>query len=238
MFGWWSSWYVRWGDLDSNGLRTDGTGCSSTALSGGLAGWQCHLRRVSCRRTADLFGVATALSSGIVVPFGAGGWFMFRYGLDGDRPRPSPQAAVRESGRLDWLGPPRRSPLAAIAWKQFRESGPVVLAGLAGIVAIVIGVCVRELAQIATSRRNDRSLNVAGVTVAVWFLCHYTGGGHRRVLDATSDRDCNTFWRSRPITPTCGSGPNLSPGCWSLLVALYCRCWPLCLAVAPTHPWR
>ena len=60
-------------------------------------------------------------------------WYLVRFGRIANADVRSPQLALPLAGRPDWLAPPRRSWLSAIVWKQFRESGPIVAAGLAGV---------------------------------------------------------------------------------------------------------
>ena len=85
--------------------------------------------------------------------------------------------------------PPRRSPFTAIAWKQFRESGPIVLAGLGGVAMIVVAVASGTLtSQVAHRAKTSRASYPLVLRQHGYFgaLIH-VGGRHRRVprdLDA------------------------------------------------------
>jgi hypothetical protein len=79
-------------------------------------------------------------------------------------------------------------------WKQFRESGPIALVGLAGIFAITVLVWLiegRSFDAILTARA------LLGVTSTVGFLVTLVVGIGSFLFDA--DAKLNTFWRSRPI---------------------------------------
>jgi hypothetical protein len=108
----------------------------------------------------------------------------------------SPRAAIRESGRPDWLAPPRRSVLTAIAWKQVRESGPIVLAGLAGVAGIVAAIVLPNLEHMDAASFGQilgASTMVLGVAVSL------VVGIGVFLNDLTPQH--NLFWRSRPIHP-------------------------------------
>jgi hypothetical protein len=119
--------------------------------------------------------------------------YVQRFGRIADREIVSPRQAVRDARRYDWLAPPRRSPRTAIAWKQVRESGPIAVVGLAGLVAIVLLI---TLLQGSNARPFDTYFAVAaslgsGIALVI---------GIGVVLHDMGPR-LHTFWRSRPIEP-------------------------------------
>ncbi len=61
--------------------------------------------------------------------------YVIRFGRADDYRHRSPREATRSLQRPEFLASPRRFALTAIAWKQFRESSPVALAGLAAVVS-------------------------------------------------------------------------------------------------------
>lgn len=90
-----------------------------------------------------------------------------------------------------WLAPPRRSPLAAIVWKQLRETAPLGLMGAA--VVILAGVWAAS---------GNRDHDVAGLTAGIWFLVGAfvaTVAGVGLVMDDLRPQ-IHAFWRSRPIS--------------------------------------
>jgi len=127
--------------------------------------------------------------------------FVRHFGRDGDRFIRSHQTATRDSQQIDWLGPPRQSWLTAIAWKQLRESGPVVGAGIGGIAAI-LGFAILAWARTV---RNDVDLRDF-ISTALFFGCLYLGGFTTLVVGIgvflrDLSPELHTFWRSRPISP-------------------------------------
>lgn len=137
----------------------------------------------------------------VAVHVGLAGWFVGRYGRgEGSRIR-SHQAATSIRQRQEWLAAPWRSPMLAIAWKQFRESGPLALAGLGGVALIVVAA----LFITADSQRNIfETKDVAAF--ALFFGCIYLGGFTALVAGIgvflrDLDPRIHQFWRSRPIEP-------------------------------------
>jgi hypothetical protein len=123
--------------------------------------------------------------------------FIFRFGRVAPSNTRSPRTAVAEADASYWPLPPRRSTLTAIVWKQIRESGPLVLAGLAGAAGTVLLVVLPEL------RRHDVTSfsQVAGATMLYfYFIVSLVVGIGVFLQDLTPQ--LNTFWRTRPINPT------------------------------------
>ncbi len=108
----------------------------------------------------------------------------------------SQQSAVRPPAEFDWLSAPRRSPLTAIAWKQSRESGPLVVAGLVGIVGLTLVIAISNLKTI-DPHRFSQMLSAVSFTLGS-AITLITGIG---VCFYDVVPQVNTFWRSRPIDP-------------------------------------
>jgi hypothetical protein len=104
---------------------------------------------------------------------------------------------VAEGKQFGWLDPPRRSPLAAIAWKQLRESGPIALAGLAGIVGIAALFVAIEPREVVA--KEDLIELIALITMTFGFAIAMVIGVGVSHSDMTPK--VNAFWRSRPINP-------------------------------------
>ena len=145
-------------------------------------------------------------------------FYVQRFGQIAEREIVSPRQAVPDARRYDWLAPPRRSSLSAIAWKQFRESGPIALVGLAGTVALV--ACV-ALSEFATAGRILVSLGMvyARVAAVVGFCVAMVVGIGVCVHDVKAQ--LNTFWRSRPIHPDSWYWCKYSTGLAVVLASVY-----------------
>jgi ABC-type transport system involved in multi-copper enzyme maturation permease subunit len=145
--------------------------------------------------------------------------FIRRFGSNSDRPVRSRPAAAWAGSRGEWLAPPRRSRLSAIAWKQFRESGPVVAAGVAGVAVIVVFAIISGL--LFAKDRVDWTEFFAG---GFFFGCLYLGGFTTLVVGiGVFLRDLSpglhTFWRSRPISPHAWFGVKYATGLTIVFIA-------------------
>jgi hypothetical protein len=115
--------------------------------------------------------------------------YVRKFGNVTDMGDSSPQVAVPRMN--EWLGPPRSSIVAAIGWKQMRESGAIALAGLLGIVGIVLFVYAIE------SSRKVFTHTYAEVAVTLGIGIALVAGIGVSLHDA--EPKLNAFWRSRPI---------------------------------------
>jgi hypothetical protein len=119
-------------------------------------------------------------------------FYVRRFGDVAEREITSPQVARRDPRRPDWLAPPRRSALTATAWKQFRESGPIALAGLAAIVGTTF--------LMYSMPGSGKLFEVyTGVSVVLGFCLALVIGIGVALHDLSSP--LNEFWRTRPINP-------------------------------------
>jgi ABC-type transport system involved in multi-copper enzyme maturation permease subunit len=97
-----------------------------------------------------------------------------------------------------WLAPPRRSPFAAIVWKQFRESAPLAVMGAACIALITLIIYLSTRREAAGTMTANQLLFIAA---AVWMTVGVmvaVVAGVGVFLDDLSP-GLNGFWRSRPI---------------------------------------
>jgi hypothetical protein len=209
---------INW--LDRSGDRTIETFITALGLSTAAAGFvpACEMLRfgpaedphpwIGCLLV--VLPVATVTHLALVA------WYVSRFGRVSSIGVRSPQAALRE--RPDWLPPPRGSAASAIAWKQFRESGPLVLAGLAGAVAIVLLVFAGD--PFHYMRKPDEfAMLFSGVIAYLGFGVALVVGIGVCLYDVGPQ--LSTFWRSRPVNADLWFWSKFVTGVTVLMVALY-----------------
>jgi ABC-type transport system involved in multi-copper enzyme maturation permease subunit len=127
-------------------------------------------------------------------------WYVLRFGRAKNIGAFSPLPASRPSARADWLGLPRRSPFTAILWKQFHESGPIAVAGLAAIIFIFAVLSLTNSGYYLSPANSPHITELlVGLTVDIGFLTTLIVG--IGAFDRDLSPQLNTFWRSRPIDP-------------------------------------
>jgi hypothetical protein len=143
-------------------------------------------------------------------------FYVRHFGQTAERPIVSPKVATRATRQLDWLDSPRQSPLSAVVWKQFRESIPIALAGLAVIVAMAV-------VMYATDRTSNPRIGFAEmyfrVSISLGF-CIALVAGIGVALQDMGPR-LNTFWRSRPINASLWFWTKYATGLLIVLAAVY-----------------
>jgi hypothetical protein len=123
-------------------------------------------------------------------------WFLLRFGRTAGATRESRRAALNTGQQTLWLAPPRRSQLAAVLWKQMRETGPFVMLGVAAIIG-------SSMLMFQLSVNQGRDGEFSNILLA---MCGYLGffivivAGIGVLLDDLKP-GLHTFWRSRPINP-------------------------------------
>jgi hypothetical protein len=143
-------------------------------------------------------------------------WYVRRFARISNLEIRSPKTAEVGARPLDWLGPPRRSPFAAIAWKQWCESGPIVLAGLAIVAGTTALFYFGNKAEGFVPPLGDVLINVSLVLGTV--LAMVLGIG---VMLYDVSPGLNTFWRSRPINADLWFWIKFLSGLAILLAAIY-----------------
>ena len=175
------------------------------------------------------------LATFVAVHLGLAGWFVGRYGrAEGSKIR-SHQGATWAGQRQEWLAGPWGSPMLAIAWKQFRESGPVALAGLGGVALIVVAALIIT----ADSQKNIfETKDVAAA--AAFFGCLYAGGFTALVAGIgvflrDLEPGIHQFWRSRPIEPNGWFWVKFAVGLVTILATFQLPMWILPAIVSSTQ---
>ena len=125
-------------------------------------------------------------------------WYISRFGRVASLESRSPKPVERTSTIANWLGRPRQSRFTAIAWKQFRESLPIVAAGLAGVVGIVTLFVLGDTRLFIQSPERLSEL-FSGASISLGFGIAMIVGIGVCLQDVTPG--INSFWRSRPINP-------------------------------------
>lgn len=127
-------------------------------------------------------------------------WYLSRFGKKSGSPQKFGEVSLFGRSRLEpkastYLRPPIRSPLRAIAWKQFWETGPLALTAVVatvGIATLVYPVQNRDFPS-----HNHFAELLGGVTFGVGFLVTVVAGIGVFLDDMKPQ--IGTFWRSRPI---------------------------------------
>jgi ABC-type transport system involved in multi-copper enzyme maturation permease subunit len=112
---------------------------------------------------------------------------------------PSPRAAIQSSDVAVWLSAPRVSPMAAIVWKQLRESRPLFLAGLAVIVGFVLLVTADFVWNSHRNQLNQLPVEIMKVSAMIGIVLALLMGVGVALNDTRPG--INRFWRSRPVNP-------------------------------------
>jgi len=173
--------------------------------------------------------LAAAIVVGIAAHFVLAILYVGRFGRITNTVTHSPRPAARSTSQPAWLPPPRGSAISAIAWKQLRESGPLVLAGLAGVVAVVAIAFVADPNTMLHG--NSFAKFFAGATVAVGYAIAIIVGIGICLYDVSPK--ISTFWRSRPINVDLWFWCKYVTGLLVLLAALYL---PVIFVIYLTHP--
>lgn len=145
-------------------------------------------------------------------------WYVVRFGRTAEREVRSPRAAIGELWRADFLAPPRRFAITAIVWKQFRESGPIIVVGLFVIIAIVACYC--SAATLAEGKLFKDVGLVYGTTATIFgFFMALVAGIGVSLYDVGPG--LNTFWRSRPIQPDVWFWTKFTTGLFVVMASIY-----------------
>jgi len=151
--------------------------------------------------------------------------YILRFGRVEHTSRWSPQPAAHSIAPDAWLAAPYKSQWYAMAWKQFRESSPIVLAGFAiavGLLLVLVGTTWREA---SSHYWDDKPLywrvQYASMATICFALFGFLAGLIAGVGMTTTDFDAKhfTFWRSRPINVDAWFWTKFTVGFVMLLLA-------------------
>ena len=162
-------------------------------------------------------------SSYLIAHGGLALWYIARFGRTESAAVWSPRLAPSFLQTGDWLGPPHRTPLRALAWKQARESGPLLIAGLAGSLGL-LGAIVATVVVVEGSEAVNAGLLALSVT-AIFTGFSYVVGIVAGIGLTTAELEPRlyTFWRSRPIDIDRWFWTKCGMGFLLMLVVFGCR---------------
>jgi predicted secreted protein len=144
--------------------------------------------------------------------------YVLRFGRTAEREVRSPRVAIGELRKLEFLAPPRRFPITAIAWKQFCESGPITLVGLFVIIAIVAFYCSADM-FVAGKWLGEVGMIYRGTATIFGLFIALVAGIGVSLHDLSPG--LNTFWRSRPIRPSVWFWTKFITGLVIVMAAIY-----------------
>jgi len=155
-------------------------------------GWLTYASVVMHEKASVRSGIVVAIGMQLLFSIA----FLFRFAT-GERGlvRTRNSAAV-DSYKIAWLAPPFATRWSATIWKQYRESLPIVLAGLVGI-----GLTSLLVTVTAWNRIDGESVGniVGGVSVYFGLLVTLVIAVGLFLKDF--EPQLHTFWRSRPVDP-------------------------------------
>ncbi len=180
----------------------------AAAPGGAVVAWQ--------NKSENEYWYLLLVATGVISHSFVLAWYLRRFGKVVTRPnRFGGNVSALTLSKNQQLGPPMRSQFTAIAWKQIRETGPLALMALGGIIAITTvawffdkeGADVREIGVLLGS-----------ITLSVcFFVTFVTGIG---VFFEDLKPGVDDFWRSKPVNYSLWFGVKFVVGA-SVLVAAF-----------------
>jgi hypothetical protein len=173
-----------------------------------------------------------AIASAVVTHGGLTVWYVRRFGRV-ERDAYSPRAVAYDAAATELNLTPRPSPLTALAWKQFRESGPIALIGLAVIVGVTAFMGVPALLtapEIPEEYLWAEIANLHAMVTAMFGFVIAIVLGVGVCLYEVSPK-LNTFWRSRPIQPDLWFWMKFGTSAFVLMATVYIP-WMVVFAIA------
>ncbi len=122
-------------------------------------------------------------------------WYLRHYGKAGPgTSRTDGKTLALASSGYQYLAPPMRSQLTAIAWKQVRETGPLALLAIAGVLLLTTISHFTNDYQVC---RHNLGETLGGITASVCFFVTLVTGIGVFLEDLKPQVD--QFWRSHPV---------------------------------------
>ena len=216
MVGWWLLLFVGWNRLLESSTAPELAKIRAIAFGSAPAGVVGVLDHNWPPPDARWLGILSAIATHLFLI----AWYLRRYGQVTENPHsPRPQAA--DVGSFEMKFTPMSGPLRAIAWKQFRESGPLVLLGLAGIIGtslLLLGVVVTTNDNVIIRWQDFLGSFVIGTYIFGFIIALVVGIG---VCLYEVSPKISTFWRSRPIQPDMWFWTKFVTGAVMLMAALF-----------------
>jgi hypothetical protein len=214
MFGWWGVLLLGGMQLPAEWFEGAGRKLVAAIMMASPGGALVHFDAHSAAAWA---GSSFPLWFGFVAHLGIAGWFVYSYGRLA-KTRPSWRiGGIDAEDLVGWLRPPGKSQLATIAWKQARESAPVVIVGLGAALLIAILIVAVDLEEFSIPVGALAEFSAVMVGAFSIFITLVVGVG---VSHTDSSARIESFWQSRPINPDAWFWTKIWTGFAVLVVCL------------------
>jgi hypothetical protein len=217
MFGWWGLLVLLWQVLLIGSKSADTTRIIALGLGTAPGGIMPMSQTPAIHGTARVFGFCAMIVAHVMLA----GWYVRRFGKV-EPNQYSARAEVRTATFTTSQKAAWRWPVQAIAWKQLRETAPIVVAGFGcifvmfGLLAIAQGF---HTISANTMSADELAAGFAGTSVAFGVMIALVAGIGVLLSDVGSS--LNTFWRSRPIHPDLWFWTKYFTAIAIILVAIY-----------------
>lgn len=145
--------------------------------------------------------------------------FIYRFGSIESPDVRSRELARPGSSRCEWLPQPFRSPLRAVLWKQWRESGPIAMFGVLAVLTIFLANLLLYSGYRLSGNRSQLAELLFQISIPVGLILALCVGISNFDQDMTNK--ISEFWRSRPIRVDSWFWTKFLAGLAILLAAIF-----------------
>jgi hypothetical protein len=219
MFGWWGVLLLGGMQLPAEWFEGAGRKLIVAVIATSPGG---ALIRFDAHSAGAWAGSTFPLWYGFIAHLAIVGWFVYSYGRLANTGPSWRLGGIDAEDLIGWLGPPGKSQIATIAWKQARESAPVVIVGLGAallIAILIVAVNMHEFSIPVGALPVGALAEFSAVMVGAFsiFITLVVGVG---VSHTDSSARIESFWRSRPINPDAWFWTKIWTGFAVLVVCL------------------
>jgi hypothetical protein len=193
MFGWWGLLVLLWHALLLGSTSSETARLVAIGLGTAPGGILPIAQSPALDGAARGIGISSILVANVML----GAWYARRFGQIEPKDYSTRSDARGGEFTASQLSP-WRSPLQSIAWKQWRETAPLVVAGFGGIILTFALLTVVQGLHSFTA--DDLAAGFAGTSVAFGLMIAIMVAGIG-VFRSDLRSPLNSFWRSRPIHP-------------------------------------